>query len=94
MAAVEARSVEGDSRLHAQGSRDEIMRSASLETRIPYYSLKGQLCDSQGCLTRVGEKLPDELIVFDDGHLTASGATYLVRSGLGQRIDSLLAGEE
>jgi len=73
---------------------DEIMRSASLETRIPYYSLKGQLCDSQGCLTRVGEKLPDELIVFDDGHLTASGATYLVRSGLGQRIDSLLAGEE
>src|SRR5271163_862063 len=28
MAAVEARSVEGDSRLPAQGSRDEIMRSA------------------------------------------------------------------
>jgi peptidoglycan/LPS O-acetylase OafA/YrhL len=73
---------------------DETMRSASKEFRIPYYSLKDQLCDAQGCLTRVGEKLPDELIVFDDGHLTASGASYLARSGLGQRIDSVLAGEK
>jgi hypothetical protein len=70
---------------------DDGMRSASAEFGVPYYSLKEHLCDDQGCLTRIGDDLPDELIVFDDGHLTASGATYLLRTGLGQRIDSLLA---
>jgi len=45
-------------------------------------------------MTRVGEELPDELIVFDDGHLTTSGASYLLGTGLGQRIDALLAGQK
>jgi peptidoglycan/LPS O-acetylase OafA/YrhL len=73
---------------------DDTMRTASSEFGVPYYSLKDQLCNGQGCLTRVGEELPEELIVFDDGHLTTLGASYLLGTGLGQRIDSLLAGQK
>jgi peptidoglycan/LPS O-acetylase OafA/YrhL len=73
---------------------DDTVRSASIEAGVPYYSVKDALCNTQGCLTRVGDQFPDQLIVFDEGHLTASGASYLVDSGLGRRIDSLLAGEQ
>ena len=70
---------------------DETMRSASASLGLPYYSLKDQLCNPQGCLTRIGERLPEDLIVFDDGHVTVAGARYLLATGLGQRIDALLA---
>jgi peptidoglycan/LPS O-acetylase OafA/YrhL len=73
---------------------DETMRSASDRLGLPYYSVKDQLCNVQGCLTRVGDRLPDDLIVFDDGHVTASGARYLLATGLGQTVDSLLAGRK
>lgn len=75
-------------------SIDDRMQTASKELSLPYYSLKDQLCNVQGCLTRVGDSLPENLIVFDDGHMTASGARYLLSTGLGQRIDSLLAGQK
>jgi hypothetical protein len=52
--------------------------------------VKDQLCNGQGCLTRVGEDLPEDLIVFDDGHMTTAGARFLVGSGLGMKISSLL----
>jgi peptidoglycan/LPS O-acetylase OafA/YrhL len=73
---------------------DQSMRSMSERLGVPYYSLKDQLCDSRGCLTRVGERLPEDLIVFDDGHLTVSGARYVMAAGLGQRIDSILEGRK
>jgi peptidoglycan/LPS O-acetylase OafA/YrhL len=69
---------------------DASMSAASEKLGVPYYSVKNQLCNAQGCLVRVGNRLPDELIVFDDGHLTVSGARYLMAAGLGQRIDLLL----
>jgi hypothetical protein len=70
---------------------DQTMRSMSEKLGVPYYSLKDELCDSQGCVTRVGNRMPDDLIVFDDGHLTASGARYVMAYGLGQKVDSILA---
>jgi peptidoglycan/LPS O-acetylase OafA/YrhL len=73
---------------------DDTLRSTSAQLGVPYYSLKEQLCNAQGCLTRVGDKLPEDLIVYDDGHLTTAGARYLMETGLGQRIDSLLVGEK
>jgi peptidoglycan/LPS O-acetylase OafA/YrhL len=73
---------------------DDTMRSMSAEFGVPYYSLKNLLCSTQGCMTRVGEELPEDLIVFDDGHLTTAGAHYVLGSGLGERIDSLLAGRK
>jgi peptidoglycan/LPS O-acetylase OafA/YrhL len=71
---------------------DDRMNVASAELGLPYHSLKAQLCNAQGCIVRVGDQLPDDLIVFDDGHLTAAGARFVMASGLGPRIDSLLAG--
>jgi peptidoglycan/LPS O-acetylase OafA/YrhL len=73
---------------------DETMRSESERLGLSYFSVKDQLCNLQGCLTRVGENLPDDLIVFDDGHVTPPGARYLVATGLGQRVESLLAGSK
>jgi peptidoglycan/LPS O-acetylase OafA/YrhL len=73
---------------------DDTMKATSAEFGIPYYSLKERLCNARGCLTRVGVELPEDLIVFDDGHLTTAGARYLVHSGLGQKIDSLLHGQK
>jgi hypothetical protein len=73
---------------------DVTMRSASERLDLSYYSVRDQLCNTQGCLTRVGESLPDDLIVFDDGHLTPAGARYLMATGLGQTVDSLLAGRK
>jgi peptidoglycan/LPS O-acetylase OafA/YrhL len=69
---------------------DDSMRSMSAKSGVPYYSVKDQLCNGQGCLTRVGEDLPEDLIVFDDGHMTTAGARFLVGSGLGMKISSLL----
>jgi hypothetical protein len=73
---------------------DQTMRSASENLGLPYYSVKDHLCNAQGCLTRVGDRLPDDLIVFDDSHVTVSGARFLLATGLGQRVDSLLAGRQ
>jgi peptidoglycan/LPS O-acetylase OafA/YrhL len=70
---------------------DATLKSTSARFGVPYYSLQDQLCSSRGCLTRVGDQLPDDLIVFDDGHLTTAGARYLMGSGLGHTIDALLA---
>jgi peptidoglycan/LPS O-acetylase OafA/YrhL len=70
---------------------DESMRRASERLGLPYYSVKEQLCNVRGCLTRVGDRLPEDLIVFDDGHLTLSGARYVLDTGLAQRIDSIIA---
>jgi peptidoglycan/LPS O-acetylase OafA/YrhL len=70
---------------------DETMSFASETLGVPYYSVKQQFCNAQGCLTRIGDRLPDDLIVFDDGHLTIAGSQYLSAGGLGQRVDSLLA---
>jgi peptidoglycan/LPS O-acetylase OafA/YrhL len=79
--------------VHESLQIDDTLKSTSALFGVPYYSLKDQLCNAQGCLTRVGGLLPDDLIVFDDGHLTSAGARYLVDSGLGKRIDSILDGQ-
>jgi peptidoglycan/LPS O-acetylase OafA/YrhL len=73
---------------------DDNMRLMSAKLGLPYYSVKDQLCNAQGCLTRVGEDLPEDLIVFDDSHMTTAGARYLVGSGLGTKISSLLAAQK
>jgi peptidoglycan/LPS O-acetylase OafA/YrhL len=73
---------------------DDTMKSTSSGFSVPFFSLKDQLCNAQGCLTRVGDELPQDLIVFDDNHLTTAGARYLVNSGLGRKIDSLLTGQQ
>jgi SGNH domain (fused to AT3 domains) len=43
-----------------------------------YVSLRDVLCNGDGCLTHVGEG-PDNIITWDYGHFTTSGAAYVAR---------------
>ncbi len=47
------------------------------QARIRYVSLRESLCNMQGCLTSVGENLREDLVVWDYGHLTVSGAKWV-----------------
>ena len=44
---------------------------------VNYLSPRQLLCNDDGCLTTVGKNLEDDLIVFDYGHLTKSGAKFI-----------------
>lgn len=44
---------------------------------VEYISPLNIMCNSQGCLARIGEH-GEELTAFDNGHMTLAGATYLV----------------
>ena len=61
---------------------DTIIRSQQYDSGIMYVSLKDLLCNRGGCLVRVGDDLEHDLIVFDRGHLTNSGASYVVDNAL------------
>lgn len=47
------------------------------DKKIMYISLVDFLCNSNGCLTMVGEDVSSDLIVFDTGHLTLSGSKFI-----------------
>ena len=44
---------------------------------IMYISLRNLLCDETGCLTMVGDSLPDDLIVWDYGDITLNGSQFV-----------------
>lgn len=67
---------------------DTTMRQLSYHSKVTYFSLKDVLCQQQGCLTHVGERLPDDLIVHDYGHLTQAGSQYVINNGLATLIES------
>jgi len=67
---------------------DATLRQIPYSQAISYFSLKDILCQQQGCLTQVGEQLPDDLIVLDYGHLTLAGSEYVINNGLATLIES------
>jgi peptidoglycan/LPS O-acetylase OafA/YrhL len=69
---------------------DDIMRAWKLPADYRYFSVKDVLCSSEGCLTRVGGNLSTDLILWDYGHFTQAGASYVVNHGLGDLISSTL----
>jgi peptidoglycan/LPS O-acetylase OafA/YrhL len=56
---------------------DEKMKEQKYSSFVRYVSLKDFLCNNSGCLTTVGPDLKNDLIVFDWGHLTKSGAAFI-----------------
>jgi hypothetical protein len=44
---------------------------------LRYVSMIEGLCNADGCLTRVGPDLFEDIESFDDGHLTPSASKYL-----------------
>ena len=71
---------------------DTSLRAADNHQGVEFISLKDALCNDQGCLTRVGNDFPNDLIVLDYGHLTKNGALYISEQILGKKILSLFKG--
>jgi hypothetical protein len=69
---------------------DHQLRSQSFGDRVTYISLQDHLCDSEGCLTRVGDRLEKDLLVYDYGHLTRHGAEYITRLALAPILERLI----
>jgi hypothetical protein len=67
---------------------DATLRQLSYSPEVSYFSLKDILCQQQGCLTQVGGQLPNDLIVYDYGHLTRAGSEYVINNGLSTLIES------
>jgi hypothetical protein len=62
------------------------LRAQHYPANVSYLSLKDLLCDRSGCLTMVGPNLKSDLIVYDYGHLTKSGADFVTRNLLAKAI--------
>ncbi|HYA16261.1 MAG TPA: SGNH hydrolase domain-containing protein, partial [Bryobacteraceae bacterium] len=72
---IPARSFNGVS--HQSLDIDATLGSEDFGPRASYFSLRNLLCNSDGCMTMVGPDPEKDLIVYDYGHLTASGARYV-----------------
>jgi len=67
-------------------SLDNYMSQVKYPANIKYFSLRGVLCDSDGCLTHIGNNLIKDVTSWDESHLTESAASYVVDHGLGSLI--------
>jgi peptidoglycan/LPS O-acetylase OafA/YrhL len=65
---------------------DSRLRAISQKLQFSYLSAIDALCSVDGCLTRVGNQLPDDLISGDSDHLTAPSSRYLIRQLFPQNI--------
>jgi hypothetical protein len=58
---------------------DAQMRSALTEVGAEYISAWDAMCDTDGCLTRLGER-PEDVTASDQAHLTESGSKFLIEA--------------
>jgi hypothetical protein len=65
---------------------DSMMMSQFSSTKYVYISLAQLLCQNESCLVRVGDQLDKDLIVWDYGHLTDSGAAFIYKSLLVEHL--------
>jgi lysophospholipase L1-like esterase len=56
---------------------DAVLRAISEAEHVRFISIFDALCNDDGCLTHTSASL-SELLAWDDGHLTAEGAAYVV----------------
>jgi hypothetical protein len=56
---------------------DEALKSGLEPHGVKYISALKEMCNEQGCLTRVGDDVKD-LAAVDWGHLTPSASVYLI----------------
>lgn len=55
---------------------DKALRDSVTKAGARYISSVDTLCNSEGCLTRVGDR-PEDLTAFDYGHLTIEGSKFV-----------------
>jgi peptidoglycan/LPS O-acetylase OafA/YrhL len=69
---------------------DSILRSQPWPAGVSYVSLVRALCNDDGCLRRVGDDLPEDLMAVDYGHFSKRGSLKVVREILAPEIDRAL----
>jgi hypothetical protein len=75
---------------HRSLSVDARLRAQPWHAGVNYVSLVGALCNDEGCLRRVGDDLPEDLIAVDYGHFSKRGSLKVVREILAPEIDKAL----
>jgi len=63
--------------VHATLELDSEMAWMAKDNHVRYFSPAQMLCNKDGCLTMVDEK-PENVITFDEDHLTEAGSEYIV----------------
>lgn len=59
-------------------------------SHIRYISLIDKLCNDAGCMIKMGESLPQDLMMFDNEHFTIRGSHYVVDQVIGPAINDLI----
>jgi peptidoglycan/LPS O-acetylase OafA/YrhL len=71
---------------------DQRLRALPWPQGVAYVSLVDALCGENGCLRRVGNRLPDDLISIDYGHFSYRGSLYIGHNILAGPIRAILEG--
>ena len=66
---------------------DQDMRAIAQKNGVSYISAYEAMCNSDGCLTRVGEDSKD-ITSFDDGHLSQQASRYFINRISGDLLSS------
>jgi SGNH domain (fused to AT3 domains) len=66
---------------------EQSLRKIAASFGAIYISAMEVLCNSNGCLARVGDK-PGDIMQFDDNHLSKAGSFYFVARIAGQILDN------
>lgn len=56
---------------------DRVLSMAAIQNGIDYYSIKDMLCDVEGCRIKIGRNIENDLVTFDDSHLSFSASKHI-----------------
>jgi len=65
---------------------DDKLKRLEYPSNVIYVSLKDNLCNSSGCVVKVGPNISKDLLVWDTAHLTQSGAIFVAENILSKVI--------
>ena len=65
---------------------DKATRVKAMALQLQYISIWDALCNQQGCLTRVGNSLRQDMTTYDRAHLTPKSWSFLMPSIMGQLL--------
>jgi peptidoglycan/LPS O-acetylase OafA/YrhL len=84
-----------DGLIPSQFEADAVMkrRHLGVEGQYDLVSPIDRLCDARGCIAFVGPDRFDDLITFDNGHMTPAGSNWLGRTVLAPAVRRLLPTE-
>lgn len=79
-----------DTYLQVDPELERSIRSTTESRGAAYISAMKTLCNSEGCLVRVGDN-PGDILVWDDNHFSKAGSEYFVKQIIGQILSGYTA---